>query len=167
MPLFLVGMPGSGKTTVAGLLSKALGWPVNASDSAIEAQEGLPIPEIFATYGEGYFRQQEADWFYRLPQWGNYIADTGGGLPCHHHLMLGIRTMGPSVYLEASPAVLLQRLNQRGHWPASVGEERLPELETLLETRKPFYRLADLVIPCDNLTPEAVAHEIIRYFELS
>lgn len=167
MPLFLVGMPGSGKSTVASLLSASLGWPIKSSDSAIEAQEGMPIAEIFATYGEGYFRQQEADWFYRLPAWGNYIADTGGGLPCHHHLMLGIRSMGPSVFLDVSPQVLFERLNNRGNWPASMKQEQLEGLQALLAVRKTFYKLADLTIACDELTPDAVVKSIIYYFELT
>lgn len=167
MPLFLVGMPGSGKSTIANLLSVTLNWPIKSSDLAIEAQEGMPIAEIFATFGEGYFRQQEADWFYRLPPWGNYIADTGGGLPCHHHLMLGIRSMGPSVFLDVSPQVLFERLNKRGHWPASIKEEQMQGLESLLASRKTFYRLADLTIPCDELSAEEVSQAIIHYFELT
>lgn len=166
MSLFLVGMPGSGKSTVAQILSNTLGWPLKSSDLEIERMEGRNIAELFSQFGEQRFRQLEADWFYRLPGWGNFIADTGGGLPCHHHLMLGIRSRGPSVYLKSTPETLINRLNFRGTWPSSLITKEAEELIKMLEKRRIYYQLADLHLETDHLSPSEVAEKIITYFEL-
>ncbi len=166
MPLFLVGMPGCGKSTLAKLLASELQWPIRSSDEDIVRQESRSISSIFSTSGEQYFRNLEADWFYNLPPWGEFIADTGGGLPCHHHLMLGIRSRGPSVYLNTSSKTILDRLNQRGILPATLAQPNLDAIEIMLANRQPFYRLADFHLNADEETPETLCYSIIRYFEL-
>ena len=57
--LVLIGLPGSGKSTVSALLSRRLGWPLLDTDEMVVQREGRTIPEIFACEGEDYFRRVE------------------------------------------------------------------------------------------------------------
>lgn len=76
--IFLCGFMGAGKSRVGRELSKALGWPILDTDAMIRQEHG-PIPEIFETMGEAYFRQLEAQLAQKLRGEENVIIATGGG----------------------------------------------------------------------------------------
>ena len=75
----LTGMMGSGKSTVAKELSKKLNCELVEIDSLIEEREKLTISEIFATYGEDYFRSLEREVIFEAAKLGNSVIATGGG----------------------------------------------------------------------------------------
>ncbi len=76
--IFLCGFMGAGKSRVGRELSKALGWPLLDTDAVIRQEHG-PIPQIFETMGEAYFRQLEAQLAQKLCCEENVIISTGGG----------------------------------------------------------------------------------------
>lgn len=115
MHVFLVGFMGCGKSTLGKKLSEELNCPLYDTDRETEILAGLPIPEIFARYGEAFFREKETEALHRvaeLPDADFRIVVTGGGLATHHHNMDWMNGHGRSVYLSLPPEVLVSRLKQ-------------------------------------------------------
>lgn len=165
----LVGYRASGKTTIARALAQRLRWPWVDVDEMIVRVAGAPIPDLFAQYGEGGFR----DWESRClglafaenpPQ----IIATGGGIVerSQNRSMLSKPEAGMVCYLEAPVQVLQQRLRQHcGDRPSLSGNQHpADELPPILARRDPWYRaVADCMV--DATQPqEAVVEEIIRSF---
>lgn len=114
-PIFLIGMMGSGKSSLARALSKELSIPLLDTDLEIEKQVGLTIAQMFSKHGEASFRAKEQELINSLTAEPKIVA-CGGGLPCHHELMQKLLDDGIVVYLEAPVKVLFDRI--------STGKER-------------------------------------------
>lgn len=114
-PIFLIGMMGSGKSSLARALSRGLSIPLLDTDLEIEKQVGLTIAQMFAQHGESFFRAKEQELINSLTAEPKIVA-CGGGLPCHHELMQKLLDDGIVVYLEAPVKVLFDRI--------STGKER-------------------------------------------
>lgn len=145
--IFLVGMPGSGKSTMAKLLSERLGLPFVDLDEQIVSRAGTSIKEIFARYGESYFRQLEHEALLDISAAHEpVVIATGGGTPCFYDNMDIIKRSGISIFLDVSLQEIERRMNayekdQRPKFPA--GEELGDLLAALIEKRLPFYEQAD------------------------
>ncbi len=149
--IVLVGLPGSGKSTLGKELARKMDLPFVDLDAAIEEREGLPVAEIFSKKGEDFFRQLEAESLRTLLETVQpMVLATGGGAPCFFHNMGLINQKGCSVYLEVSFEALAQRLLAQGvaKRPLLEGVASRQELVELLERkfsyRIPFYKKADL-----------------------
>src|SRR5436189_5502924 len=85
MKIFLIGMPGAGKSTLGRPLAAALNLPFVDLDKEIEKHEQKSIPEVFELRGEDYFRKSEST---LLKSWAesnrSFVLATGGGAPCFH-----------------------------------------------------------------------------------
>lgn len=156
--IFLVGMPGSGKTTLSKSLAQELGRKFIDLDQVIEREQQMSINEIFAVFGEERFREIEAQCL-RAHALGyqDLVMATGGGTPCYHQNMDFINSNGISVYLEVPEEVLTQRLlTGPPHRPLLAGKsekELLAYLGELLSIRKPYYRRATLVFSGIDMKP--------------
>ena len=111
--VYLVGMMGSGKTTVGKLISQALGYCYFDTDALIEQLAGKTIPEIFADDGEDDFRAIETQVLQELAPFKNCIISTGGGAPTKG-VNWGHMQGGISVFLNGSPALLARRVMRDG-----------------------------------------------------
>lgn len=107
--IFLIGMMGSGKSTIGARLADLLGLPFIDTDAAIEKKEGRTIQQIFEQEGEVYFREKEQQLLQQLPQQAGVVA-CGGGLPCFYDNMELLKSKGIVVYLEASAEQLFERI---------------------------------------------------------
>ena len=154
MDVFLVGFMGCGKSTLGKKLSARLNCPLYDTDRETEILAGLSIPEIFARYGEAYFREKETEALHRvaeLPDVDFRIVVTGGGLATHHNNMDWMNGHGRSVYLYLPPEILISRLKEdqnRSVRPLlkslhTDGQLRQFVTEKLSE-REIFYRQASL-----------------------
>ena len=149
--IYLVGMPGSGKSTLGQILANHLNRTFVDLDQYIESVTGLTVPELFAKGGESYFREVEAKYVRSLGAitYRKVIA-TGGGTPCYLENMTYINERGLSIYLEVPEEILVQRLlAQPGKRPLVTGKsegELLSFLSKQLIERKPYYRRATLVV---------------------
>ena len=124
--IFLVGLSGSGKSTVGPLLAQRLGWEFADSDREIEREHGRPVTDIFAAEGEPKFRELEAAALRRLAAHEPIVVATGGGAPTDEGSR---RAMGSGfvVWLVASPERAAARLAanpETEERPLLEGEDR-------------------------------------------
>lgn len=109
-PLFLLGFPASGKTTLGKALAKATGVTFTDLDDVVAAEAGMTVPEIFATEGEQGFRRRERDALERIAMSFRGIVALGGGTPCQPGAMDIINNAGVSIWLTADADCLFDRL---------------------------------------------------------
>lgn len=164
--IYLVGLMGSGKTTVAGIVAARLGWRCVDTDALAEARAGRSIPQIFAVQGEAAFRRLEHEVLSEVAGGRGQVVATGGGivlLPENRRLL---RDTGFTVYLEAPPEELYRRLSRgRGMAgrPLLAVEDPLARLRALQAEREHLYReVAHAVVSTRGLTPGAVAERVLR-----
>lgn len=149
MHLYLIGMPGSGKTTLGRALAAHYAVPFLDLDAEIVARAGQVIPAIFLEHGEAYFRQLEAEVLRTAAaQPGPLVLATGGGTPCFHDNLTVLNDTGFTLWLDVPVPVLAARLaagNQRASRPllATAGPTEKWLAETL-SGRAQFYRQAQL-----------------------
>lgn len=161
MSVVLIGMMGVGKTTMGRLAAKALGYKFIDLDRAIEERAGKRVDAIFAEDGEATFRQMEADTADSLAGAPRVIVSAGGGAPMREGNMARLRAIGVTVYLKASEAMLLQRLEaSKKPRPLLQGEGWKEQLTSLLERREPIYMSADFVLEVDHLSRLEIADAI-------
>ena len=158
----LVGLPGSGKTTVGAMLAEKLGRTFLDFDAEIERREGMPISQIFGERGEAAFRQLERKLTEELKEFGNMIVAPGGGWVGDQEVVALIRPPAKLIYLRVRPETALKRLSAfPGTRPLLNRPDPLAELNKLLETRRAAYQAADIEIGAELLTPEQVTAEIL------
>ncbi len=141
---------GCGKSYIGRLLAAKLGFQFADADAVVENTEGAKIAEIFTLRGEPYFRKTESEVLRRFQKWDNIVVATGGGAPCFHDNMDWMNENGITVYLKASPELLLSRLKSETlHRPILGGRtdtDLLHFIEQKLEERNPFYTQATITI---------------------
>lgn len=108
--IILTGLPGSGKSTVGKFLSDKTGFGFIDLDSLIEETEGLKITEIFAKFGEKYFRTLETDMIKTLKSKNSFILSTGGGTFQNEDNILLLKNLGTVFYLNVSPDIIYERI---------------------------------------------------------
>jgi shikimate kinase len=165
MIIYLIGMPGSGKSTVGKELAKLLQAEFTDLDEYISRKEKLSIPQIFKTKGEAYFRRTESASLQELADRNKTIVvATGGGTPCYNNNMPIMLKNGKTVYLEASPATLAQRIENdttiRPLFSRLKGKKLLEKVTSMLEHRGKFYTTSPLRINTENKTAAEAAGEI-------
>lgn len=145
--IFLVGMPGSGKSTVGKELAKLIGNKFYDLDRQIELEKGQSVVEIFSEQGEAYFRNVEAALLRKLiDQHKSFVMATGGGTPCFHENMLLMNKCGSTIFLDPPLEILEQRLANNKNRPLLLNDPHRPllqKLQTMKENRLPFYSMAN------------------------
>ncbi|MBI5696302.1 MAG: shikimate kinase [Nitrospirae bacterium] len=158
----LVGFMGTGKTTIGRILAKKLGFRFVDSDDAIEFDQGMSVSDIFAVYGEKYFRSVEKDVIQRLAVQDGQVISAGGGAVIDPGNVENMKKAGPVICLTAPPEVILKRVERHTHRPLLQVPDPLAKIKELLDTRAPFYAKADVTIDTSGMTPEEVATEILK-----
>lgn len=149
--IFLVGMPGAGKTTLGKLLSRALDWRFTDVDQELERIEGNSVTEIFKEEGETYFRSAERNVLKSLAETpGDLIIATGGGAPCFHGNMKFMNAMGITVFLNPALEVLQKRIEQEDQRPLFHGTSIWDKVNKLYNERLHYYQEAKFTIKEDN-----------------
>jgi len=152
MGLVLIGMMGSGKTTLGRTVAKRAGLRHVDLDAEIEATTGRTIAEIFRTYGERQFRKIEGELLRSFEGDQEIVLSTGGGAPTTPGNLDVMRTIGPVVYLRANVEVLASRIRRsRALRPLIAEGELVPKLRELLRLRSDAYESADYVVDVNEL----------------
>lgn len=145
--IVLVGMMGSGKSSVGKRLATRLGLPFVDADTEIETAAGMTIPEIFAQRGETEFRNGERRVISRiLITRAPLVLATGGGAFMNAETRARIADLGISIWLKAEPEVLMRRVRKRSNRPLLQTADPEETLRRMLIEREPVYALSDLTL---------------------
>jgi shikimate kinase len=166
-PLFLIGLRGSGKSTIARLLARELGWDWLDADDELEKRHGRSIRAIFAAEGEAGFREKESALLVQLCHLRRHVIATGGGIVLREENRALLRSSGRIVWLTADSETLWQRVQED-----SATAERRPaltvggraEMEEISYLREPLYRqCANYVVDTTTRELSDIAAEILRW----
>jgi shikimate kinase len=159
--IVLVGMMGSGKSSVGRRVAARLGLPFVDADTEIEKAAGMTINDIFALRGEAEFRSGEARVILRLLESGPQVLSTGGGAFMNPDTRAAIAAKGVSIWLDAELDVLMKRVRRRQDRPLLKTEDPAATLRKLMQERYPTYALADLTVESRDVPHDKIVDEII------
>lgn len=161
--IFLIGPMGAGKTTIGRHLAKELQYNFYDADKEIETHAGADINWIFDVEGEDKFRKREEQVIAELTGLQDVILATGGGCVLSQHNRTHLSARGIVVYLQVSIEHQLARLEHSRDRPLfHKAPNPQTALEKLAQQREPYYlELADMIIDTDDLSPHAIAQQIL------
>ncbi|TFY99605.1 shikimate kinase [Ramlibacter rhizophilus] len=161
-PLALVGLPGSGKTTIGKHLARRLGLPFVDLDTRIEQELGCSIRAYFEAQGEAAFREVESSTLARLAGEGPSVLSTGGGIVLLPQNREVLRRQCRVVYLRASPEDLFQRLRHDRKRPLLQVADPLERLRSLHAQRAPLYEeVAEVTVEAGRERVQPVVEAIL------
>lgn len=166
--MFLIGLPGAGKSTVGRQIAKLLGWDFVDMDDALAQRCGLSAGQILATYGEQRFRQLESEILFSLAERERIVVATGGGAVLLAANRACMQEYGLVIYLHTSVEIAWQRIQMHIHRcgdeavrPLLSGEHGQQQLQVLYQERKHWYEQAELHITTDEYKPDTLARQIV------
>ncbi len=145
-PIALVGLMGSGKTTIGRRLALRLGLQFVDADAEIEVAAGLTVSEIFAKFGEAHFRDGERRVIARLADGGPKVIATGGGAFVQPDTRALLLERALVVWLDADVPTLVERVRRRNNRPLLVGKDPGTVLMAMAAERNPLYATAPVHI---------------------
>ncbi len=168
MKIFLIGMPGTGKTRIGQVLAGQLKIPFFDLDQEIVKNTGKDIPAIFKEFGENYFRKREREALHDLTRReGRFVLATGGGAPCFFDNMTFMNENGITIFLHVPLVDLYNKLLKGGTRGRPLLKDKTPEglleeLQQRYEDRLPYYRMAKLEVNSSYGVIQKRVSEIVR-----
>lgn len=160
--IFLIGFMGAGKSTVAGVLQEKLELSRVEMDQMIVERQGMPVSEIFDTYGEPYFRDLESNILIGLQKQKQTIVSCGGGIVMREENLGHMKKNGRIVLLTAEPETIYERVKDSDERPILNNNMNVEFISGLLEKRKPRYEAAaDIIVATDGKEAAQICEEII------
>ncbi|HEY6840322.1 MAG TPA: shikimate kinase [Chthoniobacterales bacterium] len=160
--LVLVGFMGSGKSSVGREIARRWGFRFIDTDTTIRHKYRKSIPDIFATFGEPFFRDEENKTLQELQASQEAVIATGGGIilqPRNHPLL---RTLGVVVWLTASEETIWERVSRNQNRPLLRTNDPRTTIRNLMSTRYPLYgAVADITVETTGLTHQEVADQAV------
>jgi shikimate kinase len=164
----LVGLPGSGKSTVGRQLARALDLRFVDADSVIEHRIGMPIRAFFDAQGEAAFREIEAEVIERLTGEAPQVIATGGGAILREASRRVLHERTVAIYLRSNPNDLARRLRRDTKRPLLQGGDPLTKLRELHAARDPLYReTAHYVVETGRPSLHMLVNMILMQLELA
>lgn len=155
----LVGMPGSGKTTIAQLLAAVVGYRCIDTDALTVKEQGASVHEMFTQFGERKFRRFEMDAWKRVSSLPRVIFSTGGGLVLQPEFW---PTAPYTIWLDPSLEMLESRLSGDRTRPLLQGNLHA-QLHDLYEARKYEYGRADYRVEVSDHAPSQVVNQVLEH----
>ncbi len=164
----LIGLPGSGKTTVGRQIARRLQLPFVDSDHAIEQRLGCSIREFFEREGEERFRDIEEQVIDELTQVPARVLSTGGGAVLRSANRQHLRERAQVVYLKSSPEELFRRLRHDVNRPLLQVADPMARLRDLYAQRDPLYReTAHFILETGRPSVASLVNMIVMQLELA
>lgn len=156
-------MMGSGKTSVGRVLARKLDVPFVDSDEEIERASSYGVSDLFAKFGEVYFREKETQVLLRLLKDEPQVLSTGGGAWMNHSNRVNISDYGTAVWLRGEVNLLWARVKGKSHRPLLQTENPYLTLRELYESRAPIYAQAAVHVPVFSThSVQDTARSVIR-----
>lgn len=159
----LIGFMGVGKSTVCNCLKDMLAMDLVETDELVVQSQGMSINEIFAKYGEEYFRNCESNAVIGLMDRSLTVISCGGGLVMRDENVKNLKKSSRVVLLTASPETVYQRVKDSRDRPILNGHMSVEYIRELMEKRRARYEAAaDLIINTDGKGVYEICEELIR-----
>jgi shikimate kinase len=165
--IVLIGLPGSGKTTVGRLVADRLHAGFVDVDSILNRKEGKPIAMIFAEKGESAFREMERKEMEAALANEPAVVSPGGGWAAQPGALEAAKAAAYVVYLKTRPETAAARAAPSGTRPVLMGQDPETQMRALIKEREPFYVRADAKVETDKKTADQVAAEVVRLAQTS
>ncbi len=165
MNIVLIGMRGSGKSTIGSLLAQRVGKDFRELDAEVEELEGMTIREMVEKHGWDYFRDRETEVVRDAAKSENAVISTGGGVIIRPENVSALKENAVCVYLRTPLHVLIQRIGgEASRLPRLTNETSIAEeMSKVMEGRAPRYEAAaDEVVETEFHTAEQVVEEILQ-----
>ena len=159
--IVLLGMMGSGKSTIGGLLAKKLNSVLIDIDKKIEKKQNLKISEIFETKGEAYFRELEFNVTLQSLDGDNNIISLGGGAFMNKELRKVLKLKSSTFWLHWNADTLIKRIKNNDKRPIIKGLDDV-EIKKLINERNKIYYFSDFKIICESLKKTEIVDKIIK-----
>lgn len=155
--IVIVGLPGTGKSSLAAPLARRLGRSTRDTDRLVQHRAGKSIPELFSNIGEASFRRIESQALLEALSGPSAVIATGGGIVLDAGNRRLLRDRATVVWLTADVEALADRLKDSAEVRPLLSGDALSELQRLQEERDPLYRqVADVVVDTNGLDRSAV-----------
>ena len=160
--IVLVGLMGSGKSTIGRRLAQRLGMAFADADDEIERAAGMTISDIFAKFGEAHFRDGERRVIARLLAGKPHVLATGGGAFVNEETRALILNDSLCIWLDADIPTLVERTARRSHRPLLKGRDAGAVLRELAEVRNPIYAQAHIRVSSASSPHEHTVRAIME-----
>ena len=162
--IVLIGMMGSGKSTIGYLLSKSIDLKFLDIDRIIEKEDGNKIYDIFEKKGEQYFRSLEQKITLKLLKGKGKIISLGGGGFLNKNIRKEVKNNSLSFWLNWKSSTIIKRINKSNKRPIAFKSSE-NDLKKLVSDRSKIYSEANFKINCETLTKNMIVNEIIDLYE--
>ena len=162
--MILIGMMGSGKSTIGRIIARKIGFNFVDTDKEIEEMEHCTIKRIFDTKGEKYFRQLEEMVTLKTLKKKNYIISLGGGGFLNKNIRKESIRNADTFWLNWKNETLINRLSKSEKRPKILNLSR-KELNQMIKVRSFIYKNAKYKIDCEGLNKEQIIKKILNYYE--
>ena len=166
--VYLIGFSGTGKSSVARLVAKALEWSFIDMDEEIESESGQSISEIFQTKGEKWFRDEESKLLNNISVKNRLIVSTGGGVPVKEQNMNLMLNTGYVICLDASVDQIVARLSilpgndNKSNDRPKITNLSIEDITNFKSERANIYARANFTINTNELTVEQITNELLK-----
>ena len=162
--IVLIGMMGSGKSTIGYLLSKKIGAKFEDIDKIIEIETGYKINDIFTKKGELYFRNLEEKITLKLLKSKKKIISLGGGAFLNKNIRKEILNNGLSFWLNWKNSTIIKRIYNNKKRPLVLNLSQ-NDLKELIKKRLKIYSEANFKLNCENYSKNMIVNKIIDLYE--
>ena len=161
--IVLIGFMGAGKSTISDYLSTMFDMDIVEMDQVIAEREEMSIPDIFATYGEEYFRDLETNLLIEMQSHKNVVISCGGGAALRERNVAEMKKNGRVILLTAKPETILDRVKDNHDRPLIENNKTVPFIADLMEKRRAKYEAAaDIIIETDGKNELEICEELVH-----